>query len=115
MPRQLLTSAAARWRQVLALAAGGASIVAANFGSLITVRLAYATHTVRCAVRRGVTCPLPARVQSLYTFGLVLGTLYSVPPFRLKVCAQRCARSVGLCSCLIIAGAFCSASRCPRL
>ena len=41
----------------LATAVGGAAIVANNFGTLIT---------------------------SLYTFGLFLGAIYSVPPFRLK-------------------------------
>jgi homogentisate solanesyltransferase len=41
------------------LAALGGSIVAINFGSLIT---------------------------GLYAFGLLLGTVYSVPPLRLKVC-----------------------------
>ena len=40
-----------------ALAAGGLALTAANFGSAIT---------------------------SLYAFGLFLGTIYSVPPLRLK-------------------------------
>lgn len=42
---------------MLALAAGGLAITAANFGSLIS---------------------------SLYAFGLFLGTVYSIPPLRLK-------------------------------
>ncbi|KAG2447805.1 hypothetical protein HYH02_007262 [Chlamydomonas schloesseri] len=50
-------SPALAWGLCLTLAAAGAGIVAANFGSLIT---------------------------SLYTFGLFLGTVYSVPPLRLK-------------------------------
>ena len=45
------------WAFCLATAFGGATIVALNFGPLIT---------------------------SLYTFGLFLGTIYSVPPLRLK-------------------------------
>ena len=45
------------WAFCLATAIGGATIVAMNFGPLIT---------------------------SLYTFGLFLGTIYSVPPLRLK-------------------------------
>lgn len=45
------------WGLCLALAAGGVSVVAANFGKLIT---------------------------GLYSFGLFLGTVYSVPPLRLK-------------------------------
>jgi len=45
------------WAFCLATAFGGATIVALNFGLLIT---------------------------SLYTFGLFLGTIYSVPPLRLK-------------------------------
>lgn len=45
------------WGLCLSLAALGVSIVASNFGTLIT---------------------------SLYTFGLFLGTVYSIPPFRLK-------------------------------
>jgi len=45
------------WAFCLATALGGATIVAMNFGPLIT---------------------------SLYTFGLFLGTIYSVPPLRLK-------------------------------
>jgi homogentisate solanesyltransferase len=43
------------WVLCLTLASGGVAIVAANFGKLIT---------------------------SLYTFGLSLGTVYSVPPLR---------------------------------
>ena len=45
------------WAAVLALAAMGCGITAANFGALIT---------------------------ALYAFGLFLGTIYSVPPLRLK-------------------------------
>ena len=45
------------WTACAAFAVAGASIVAANFGPLIT---------------------------QLYCFGLFLGTIYSVPPFRLK-------------------------------
>ena len=45
------------WAACAAFAVAGASIVAANFGPLIT---------------------------KLYCFGLFLGTIYSVPPFRLK-------------------------------
>ena len=45
------------WALVIGLAALGFGIVATNFGNLIT---------------------------SLYTFGLFLGTIYSVPPLRLK-------------------------------
>ena len=45
------------WALVLGLAATGLSIVASNFGPLIT---------------------------SLYALGLTLGTVYSIPPFRLK-------------------------------
>lgn len=45
------------WLLCLALAAGGVAITATNFGSLIT---------------------------ALYSFGLFLGTIYSVPPLRLK-------------------------------
>jgi 4-hydroxybenzoate polyprenyltransferase len=45
------------WALVLGLAATGLGIVATNFGSLIT---------------------------SLYALGLTLGTVYSIPPFRLK-------------------------------
>lgn len=45
------------WCLVLALAAGGLALSAVNFGQPITL---------------------------LYALGLVLGTLYSVPPFRLK-------------------------------
>ena len=45
------------WTACVAFAVAGASIVAANFGPLIT---------------------------QLYCFGLFLGTIYSVPPFRLK-------------------------------
>jgi homogentisate solanesyltransferase len=50
-------SPATAWLLVLALAAGGMAIVASNFGPLIT---------------------------KLYGFGLLLGTVYSVPPLRLK-------------------------------
>lgn len=50
-------SPATAWALVLSLAVAGLSIVAANFGNLIT---------------------------SLYGFGLLLGTVYSVPPLRLK-------------------------------
>ncbi|GIL56207.1 hypothetical protein Vafri_11649 [Volvox africanus] len=50
-------SPALAWVLCLTLAAGGVSVVASNFGSVIT---------------------------SLYTFGLFLGTIYSVPPLRLK-------------------------------
>ncbi|KAF8058457.1 hypothetical protein HT031_005581 [Scenedesmus sp. PABB004] len=50
-------SPATAWVLVLGLAAGGLSVVAANFGPLIT---------------------------GLYAFGLALGTVYSVPPLRLK-------------------------------
>lgn len=50
-------SPAMAWGLCLALAAGGVSVVAANFGKLIT---------------------------GLYSFGLFLGTVYSVPPLRLK-------------------------------
>jgi 1,4-dihydroxy-2-naphthoate octaprenyltransferase len=50
-------SPATAWLLVLALAAAGLAIVAANFGPLIT---------------------------QLYGFGLLLGTVYSVPPLRLK-------------------------------
>jgi homogentisate solanesyltransferase len=50
-------SAGLAWVLVLALAAAGLGIVATNFGSLTT---------------------------SLYAFGLTLGTVYSIPPFRLK-------------------------------
>lgn len=50
-------SPAMAWALCLTLAAGGMGIVAANYGKLIT---------------------------SLYTFGLFLGTIYSVPPLRLK-------------------------------
>jgi homogentisate solanesyltransferase len=50
-------SPATAWLLVGALAVAGLSIVAANFGPLIT---------------------------QLYGFGLLLGTVYSVPPLRLK-------------------------------
>ncbi|GLC44827.1 hypothetical protein PLESTB_001209700 [Pleodorina starrii] len=50
-------SPALAWGLCLTLAATGVSVVASNFGSVIT---------------------------SLYTFGLFLGTIYSVPPLRLK-------------------------------
>jgi homogentisate solanesyltransferase len=50
--------------------------VALNFGSLITAR--------RALFYLPTLLPL-TRVQTLYAFGLLLGTLYSVPPFRLKV------------------------------
>ncbi|WIA37816.1 hypothetical protein OEZ86_014677 [Tetradesmus obliquus] len=50
-------SPATAWLLVLGLAAAGLAIVAANFGPLIT---------------------------QLYGFGLLLGTVYSVPPLRLK-------------------------------
>ncbi|PSC69563.1 homogentisate prenyltransferase [Micractinium conductrix] len=50
-------STKAAWWLCLALAAGGIAITATNFGSLIT---------------------------GLYCFGLFLGTIYSVPPLRLK-------------------------------
>lgn len=50
-------SPATAWILVLGLAAVGLGIVATNFGNLIT---------------------------SLYGFGLLLGTIYSVPPLRLK-------------------------------
>lgn len=50
-------SPALAWFLCLSLAAGGVSVVAFNFGSVIT---------------------------SLYTLGLFLGTVYSVPPLRLK-------------------------------
>ena len=43
------------WVLILALAAGGIGIVTTNFGPLIS---------------------------SLYAFGLFLGTVYSIPPFR---------------------------------
>lgn len=45
------------WVLVLLLGAAGLAIVGMNFGSFIT---------------------------SLYCFGLFLGTIYSVPPFRMK-------------------------------
>lgn len=45
------------WFLVVALAAGGLTLTAVNFGQTITL---------------------------LYSLGLLLGTLYSVPPFRLK-------------------------------
>jgi hypothetical protein len=51
-------SPGAAWLLCLTLAAGGVSIVAKNFGTLIT---------------------------SLYSFGLFLGTIYSVPPLRYAV------------------------------
>ena len=75
--------------QVLALAACGASIVTFNFGQLITVR---------CCSRAFQPCVLMGSLsrQGLYCFGLCLGTLYSVPPFRLKVstcCSKRAWRS----------------------
>jgi len=50
--------------------------VALNFGILITAR--------RALFYLPTLLPL-TRVQTLYAFGLLLGTLYSVPPFRLKV------------------------------
>lgn len=50
-------SVPAAWTLVAALAVLGVGIVATNFGPLIT---------------------------ALYTLGLLLGTVYSVPPFRLK-------------------------------
>ena len=50
-------SPATAWLLVLALAVAGLGIVATNFGPLIT---------------------------GLYGFGLLLGTVYSVPPLRLK-------------------------------
>lgn len=50
-------STPAAWGLVVALAAGGMAIVAQNFGPLIT---------------------------KLYAFGLFLGTIYSIPPLRLK-------------------------------
>ncbi|KAL3701182.1 hypothetical protein R1sor_019204 [Riccia sorocarpa] len=50
-------SVSAAWALVIGLAALGVGIVATNFGLLIT---------------------------SLYSFGLFLGTIYSVPPLRLK-------------------------------
>lgn len=50
-------SPTAAWVLCLALAAGGLALTAANFGTMIT---------------------------SLYAFGLFLGTIYSVPPLRLK-------------------------------
>eukprot|EP00873_Tetraselmis_striata_P024333 jgi/Tetstr1/444597/TSEL_032447.t1 len=50
-------SAGVAWMVVAGLAGLGVGIVATNFGQLIT---------------------------ALYTFGLVLGTIYSVPPLRLK-------------------------------
>ena len=65
--------------QVLALAAGGASIVTYNFGQLITVRCLLGVLASRALPFRWLA------LQGLYCFGLCLGTLYSVPPFRLKV------------------------------
>ena len=59
VPLQATCIAAKPRAQVIVLAALGGSIVAINFGSLIT---------------------------GLYAFGLLLGTVYSVPPLRLKVC-----------------------------
>ena len=50
-------SPAAAWALCAALAASGLAVTAANFGPFIT---------------------------SLYSFGLFLGTIYSVPPLRLK-------------------------------
>lgn len=50
-------STALAWALVLGMGAGGIAIVSSNFGKLIT---------------------------QLYCLGLVLGTIYSVPPFRLK-------------------------------
>ena len=48
------------WGLIIGLAALGLTIVTNNFGSLIS---------------------------SLYAFGLFLGTIYSIPPLRLKRCA----------------------------
>ena len=50
-------SPAVAWALCLTLAATGVAVVASNFGTLIT---------------------------SLYSSGLFLGTVYSIPPFRLK-------------------------------
>ena len=88
------------WVAVVALAALGATIVATNFGGLITVRAEHA----RSASLAYAVC------QSLYTFGLVLGTVYSVPPFRLKVRA----RAARVLCCALWSNAPLSASRCRR-
>lgn len=72
------------WAAVLALAAGGAAIVATQFGQLIVARI------VGCGFdARGWGPPFfDALLQGLYSFGLFLGTIYSVPPLRLKARAR---------------------------